>query len=102
LGNWIILYKHQSNHVGRSLLMKELGKVYGFNGKEINLCYGLNIAVAVVPSENSLNMSGLRLFTVTTDSSVCDTCPQKDQCKISNEDILKKAQSYLIKKQLYP
>jgi hypothetical protein len=82
--------------------LKELGKVYGLNGKEINKCYGINIAVSVIPSDNSLTMSGVRLFEVTTDTTICDICPDKEKCVIDNSEILKKTQSYLIKKRLYP
>ncbi len=84
------------------LKIKELGKVYGLNGKEINLCVGINIAVSVIPSEQSLTMSGIRLFGVTTDQSICDTCQEREKCKIDENELLKKAQSYLIKKKLYP
>ncbi len=82
--------------------MKEIGKVYGLNGKEINLCIGMNIAVSVIPSEQSITMSGIRLLGVTTDQSVCDTCTDRDKCKIDESELFKKAQSYLIKKKLYP
>ncbi|MGA2682490.1 MAG: hypothetical protein ABSF44_11910 [Candidatus Bathyarchaeia archaeon] len=82
--------------------MKELGKVYGLNGKEINMCYGINIATSVIPSDNSLTMSGVRLFEVTTDTTICDGCPDKEKCVIDKGEILKKTQSYLIKKKLYP
>ena len=82
--------------------MKEVGKIYGLNGKEIKLCVGMNIAVGVIPSEQSLTLSGIRLFNVTTDQSVCDTCTERAKCKIDENELLKKAQSYLIKKKLYP
>lgn len=82
--------------------MKEIGKVYGLNGKEINLCAAINIAVSVIPSEQSLTMSGIRLFGITTDQSICDTCQTRDKCRIGENELLKKAQSYLIKKKFYP
>ncbi len=82
--------------------MKEIGKVYGLNGKEINLCIGINIAVGVIPSEQSLTMSGIRLFGITTDQSICDTCTVRGKCKIDESELLKKVQSCLIKKKLYP
>lgn len=82
--------------------MKEIGKIYGLNGKEINLCTAINIAVSVIPSEQSLTMSGIRLFGITTDQSICDMCPTRDKCKIDENDLIKKVQSYLIKKKIYP
>ncbi len=82
--------------------MKEIGKVYGLNGKEVNLCVAINMAVSVIPSEQSLTLSGIRLFGVTTDQSICDTCRERDKCKIDENELVKKVQSYLIKKKLYP
>lgn len=82
--------------------LKELGKVFGLNGKEINLCVGINVAVSVIPSENSLTMSGIRLFGTTTDPFVCDKCLEKAQCTIDEKELVKKVQSYLIKKNIYP
>ncbi len=82
--------------------MKDIGKVYGLNGKEINCCVGVNIAVSVVPSEKSLTMSGIRLFGVTTDLSVCDICSEKEKCRVDEKELLKKTQSFLIKKNVYP
>ena len=82
--------------------MKEIGKVYGLNGKEVNLCYGINIAVSVIPSDKSLTMSGVRLFGVTTDPTICDRCPNKKACMVENNEVVKRTQSYLIKKNLYP
>jgi hypothetical protein len=82
--------------------MKEIGTVYGINGKEMNLCVGINIAASVVPSEKSLTLSGVRLFGITVDQSVCDKCPKKAKCKIDEKELFEKTQSFLIKKQIYP
>lgn len=82
--------------------MKEIGTVYGLNGIEIKHCAGINIAVSIVPSEKSLNMSGIKLFGIAIDTSVCDKCLERESCKIDEKEILKKVQSLLIKKGIYP
>ena len=82
--------------------MKEIGTVYGLNGLEIKHCTGINIAVSVVPSMKSLTMSGIKLFGIAIDTSVCDRCLERESCKIDEKEILKKAQSFLIKKDIYP
>ncbi len=82
--------------------MRDIGKVYGLNGKEINCCVGVNIAVSVVPSDKSFTMSGIRLFAVATDLSICDKCSERESCKIDEKELLKKTQSYLIKKNVFP
>lgn len=82
--------------------MRDIGKVYALNGKEINCCVGVNIAVSVVPSDKSFTLSGVRLFEVATDLSICDKCSERERCNVDEKELLKKTQSYLIKKKVFP